>query len=178
MLLFCTSRRLITFPELHAEIPSAAPEIRIENPKRPKGLSKEDNRDAISSQHVQVKRSWENPGVYAWGSNRGRVVAPDSDEPVIKSPRRIAYFNGALLRDIKLDKDFGAAITENGDLLQWGKGYDDAVTTPVTTLKGKGLVSVEISRDKIIALGSNGKVYSLPVARSDQASGHKPAEKT
>lgn len=175
VLLFYSSRHLGGFPELYAETPT---EIRIENPKKPKGPSKEDNRDAISSQHIQVKRSWENPGVYAWGSNRGHVVAPDSDEPLIKSPRRIAWFNGVLLRDIKLDREFGVAITEKGDLVQWGRGYADDTRTPVATLKGKKLVSVEISRDRIIALGSNGNVYSLPVARSDQANGPKSAEKS
>lgn len=178
VLLFFSSRRIIEITELHAESPPAAAEIQIEKLKRPKGPSKEENRDAISSQHVQVKRSWENPGVYAWGSNRGRVVAPDSDEPLIKSPRRIPYFDGVLLRDLKLDGNFGAAITEKGDLVQWGRGYADDARVPVTTLKGKGLASLTISRDRIIALGSNGKVYSLPVAQSDQANGHKPAEST
>lgn len=176
VLLFFSSRRNIGIPELHAESPPATAEIQIEKPRRPKGLSKEENRDAISSQHVQVKRSWENPGVYAWGSNRGRVVAPDSDEPMIKSPRRIPYFDGVLLRDLKLDGDFGAAITEKGDLVQWGRGYADDARVPVTTLKGKGLASLTISRDRIIALGSNGNVYSVPVARSDQVNGHKPTE--
>jgi len=33
---------------------------------RTKPISKEENRDLISSQHLQVKKSWENPGVYAW----------------------------------------------------------------------------------------------------------------
>lgn len=162
--------------ELHAEAPPIPANIKIEKVKRPKGSSKEDNRDTISSQHVQVKQSWENPGVYAWGSNSGRVVAPDSDEVVIKFPRRIPYFDGQLLRDIKLDRSFGAAISENGDLLQWGTGYSDDARQPVVTLKGKGLVSLAISKDRIIGLGSNGKVYSIPVSKSDQANGVKPSE--
>ena len=162
--------------ELHAEAPPTPVDIKIEKVKKPKGSSKEDNRDTISSQHVQVKQSWENPGVYAWGSNNGRVVAPDSDEAVIKFPRRIPYFDGQLLRDIKLDRSFGAAIAENGDLLQWGTGYSDDAREPVVTLKGKGLVSLAISKDRIIGLGSNGQVYSLPVSKSDQANGAKPSE--
>ena len=162
--------------ELHAEAPSTPVDIKIEKVKKPRGSSKEDNRDILSSQHVQVKQSWENPGVYAWGSNSGRVVAPDSDEAVIKFPRRIACFDGQLLRDIKLDRSFGAAISENGDLLQWGTGYSDDARQPVVTLKGKGLVSLAISKDRIIGLGSNGKVYSLPVSKSDQANGVKPYE--
>ena len=164
------------FQELYAEAPPAPAEITVEKPKKTKGLSKEQNRDIISSQHLQVKKSWENPGVYAWGSNSGRVVAPDSDETLIRLPRRIPFFDGQLLRDIKLDRNFGAAIRENGDLLQWGSGYSRDVREPTATLKGKNLVSITISRDRIIALGSGGKVYSVPVSQEDQARGPKPSE--
>ncbi|KAL9128359.1 MAG: hypothetical protein Q9217_002938 [Psora testacea] len=164
--------------ELHAEAPPAPVEITIEKSRKTKGLSKEENRDAISSQHLQVKKSWENPGVYAWGSNSGRVVAPDSDEALIKTPRRIPYFDGTLLRDLKLDKTFGAAITEKGDLVQWGIGYSKDARAPTPTLTGKDLKSVTLSRDRIIALGSKGKVYSLPVSKEDQARGPKLSEST
>ena len=88
---------------LHAEEIPAPAEVRFEEPRR-KASSREENRDLISSQHLQVKKSWENPGVYAWGSNTGRVVAPDSDESIIRAPRRIPYFDGKLIRDIKLDR--------------------------------------------------------------------------
>ncbi|KAI4126318.1 MAG: hypothetical protein LQ347_005019, partial [Umbilicaria vellea] len=164
--------------EAHAETPPAPGEVKLEKSKRKKGLSNEDARDLISSQHLQVKRSWENPGVYAWGSNTGKVVAPDSNEALIKSPRRIPFFDGLLLRDIKLDRNFGAAITEKGDLLQWGTGYSPEVTQPTPTLKGKDLISLSLSRDRIIALSSSGKVYSLPVSETDQSTGPKPSEST
>jgi len=166
----------VGFAEVHAEAPLAPAEITLEKKRKTKGLSDEENRAIISSQHLQIRKSWENPGVYAWGSNSGRVVAPDSDEALIRSPRRIPYFDGALLRDIKLDKDFGAAISEKGDLLQWGIGYSKDSRGPTPTLIGKALTSLTISRDRIIALGSNGKVYSLPVSREDQARGAKPSE--
>ena len=166
----------LRFSELHAEAPPAPIELTVEKPKKSKGLTKEQNRDIISSQHLQVKKSWENPGVYAWGSNSGRVVAPDSLEATIKLPRRIPFFDGMLLRDIKLDRNFGAAITENGDLLQWGVGYSKDAREPTPTLIGKNLKSITISRDRIIALSSNGKVFSLPVSQEDQARGTKPSE--
>lgn len=172
---FHGSRRL-GFGELYAEAPADTNEFIIEKPKRTKGLSKEQNRDVISSQHLQVKKSWENPGVYAWGSNSGKVVAPDSEETLIKLPRRIPFFDGMLLRDIKLDRNFGAAITEKGDLLQWGTGYSKNLREPMTTLTGKGLKSLTISRDRIIALGAGGKVYSLPTSQEDQDKGPKPLE--
>ncbi len=175
--LFNGSNRL-GFREVHAEAPPAPVEITIEKPKKTKGLSKEQNRDVISSQHLQVKKSWENPGVYAWGSNSGRVVAPDSDETLIKLPRRIPFFDGMLLRDIKLDRNFGAAITERGDLLQWGTGFSMTVREPTPTLVGKDIVSITISRDRILALGSGGKVYSLPVSEEDQGKGPKVSERS
>ncbi len=169
---------LLSLREVHAESPASSTEIKFEKSKKIKGLSKEENRDTISSQHLQVKQSWENPGLYAWGSNSGRVVAPDSDQTFIKSPRRISYFDDVLLRDLKLDRDFGAAITEDGDLLQWGKAYSEESRQPLPTLTGKGLRSLSISRDRIIALSSTGKVYSLPVSKSEQETGPKLSEST
>ncbi|KAI9857919.1 MAG: hypothetical protein M1824_004526 [Vezdaea acicularis] len=149
----------------------------LEKPKR-KGQTKEENRDLISSQHLQVKRSWQNPGVYAWGSNSGRVVALDSNETFIKTPRRILFFDGQLLRDLKLDRNFGAAIDVHGDLLQWGTGFSPEITQPTKTLCSKNLISLSLSRDRVIALSSDGTVYSLPCAQSDQTTGTKPLEAT
>lgn len=163
---------------VHAEAAPPPPTEIVFEKQRKKGMSREDNRDLISSQHLQIKRSWENPGVYAWGSNSGRVVAPDSEEQNIKTPRRIPYFDGKLLRDIKLDKNFGAAITENGDLLQWGAGFSTRVTEPTPTLRGKNLVKIALSRDRVIALSSSGTVYSIPASQADQSAGHKVSEST
>ncbi|OCK99392.1 RCC1/BLIP-II protein [Cenococcum geophilum 1.58] len=162
------------FREAHAEEPPPEPELKFEKPRR-KAVSKEDNRDLISSQHLQVKKSWENPGVYAWGSNSGRVAAPDSDEEFIKTPRRIPFFDGVLLRDLKLDRNFAAAINDKGDLLQWGTGYSKENRPPTHTLRGKNLTSLTISRDRIIALSAAGTVYSIPVSRAEQKTGPKPS---
>ncbi|KAF2261010.1 RCC1/BLIP-II [Lojkania enalia] len=164
------------FREVHAEEPpqEKEQELNFERAGRA-ATSKEDNRDIISSQHLQVKKSWENPGVYAWGSNSGQVVAPDSQEAFIKTPRRIPFFDGRLLRDIKLDRNFAAAIDEKGDLLQWGTSFSRETTQPTHTLRGKSLVSLAISRDRIIALSKSGTVYSIPVSQDEQKSGPKPA---
>ncbi|OAA64699.1 mitochondrial protein [Niveomyces insectorum RCEF 264] len=138
----------------------------------------DDVRATISPQHRQVQDSLENPGVYAWGSNAGRVVAPDlPDAAVIKEPRRMPFFDGQVLRDLCLDRDVGVAVTEAGDVLQWGVGLwgrttsaaaRPTTTTPLPTLTGKDIVKVAVSRDRILALSSNGSVYSLPVAQADQ----------
>lgn len=155
---------------------SEPPEIRIEKSKKKKGASKEENRDLISSQHLQVKKSWENPGVYTWGSNTSQVAAPDSTDAYIKTPRRLSYFDDILLRDLKLDRSFGAAVLENGDLVQWGKAYSEDIAQPTVTLKGKDLKQIAISRDRIIGLSKNGTVYSIPASKLDQETGHKPSE--
>ncbi|KAK7732001.1 hypothetical protein SLS57_000979 [Botryosphaeria dothidea] len=162
------------YRNVYAEAPEE-PELVFEKPRKA-ATSKEENRDIISSQHLQVKRSWENPGVYAWGSNDGRVVAPESKERWVKTPRRLSFFDGVLLRDVKLDRFFGAAINEKGDLLQWGTQYDKDCVAPAVTLRGKNLKSLTLSKDRIIALGSNGKVYSVPVSKEEQETGKKATE--
>ncbi|KAI4851616.1 RCC1/BLIP-II protein [Aureobasidium sp. EXF-8846] len=160
----------------HAEAPPAdQPDIQFEK-RRKRGANKDEDRDLASSQHLQVRKSWENPGVYACGSNTGKVVAPDSDASFIKTPRRIPFFDGKLLRDIKLDKNFGVAIDEQGNLLQWGVDYSRETTQPTVTLKGKNLVKLAISKDRILGLSSSGNVYSLPVSAADQAAGTMPTE--
>ena len=162
----------------HAEAPAGESDSTLvfEASRKQAGVSKEENRDLISSQHHQVKKSWENPGVYAWGSNSGRVVAPGSTDNVVKTPRRIPFFDGKLLRDIKMDRNFGAAIDEQGNLLQWGTDYAPDTKEPVATLTGKDLVSLSISKDRVLGLSSSGNVYSIPVSAEDQASGSKPSE--
>jgi alpha-tubulin suppressor-like RCC1 family protein len=166
---------VVAYPIVFPAEPPPAPkkaEIEFEKPRK-QPTSKEENRDIVSSQHVQVKKSWENPGVYAWGSNTGKVAAPESNETVIKTPRRIPYFDGQILRDLKMDRNFGAAVTDKGDLVQWGTGYSKDDPKPAVTLAGKDLVKVSLSRDRVIGLSSSGSVYSIPVAKSDQESGEK-----
>ena len=38
---------------------------------------------------------------------RGGVVAPDSSEDYIRAPRRLAFFDNILIRDLKLGNDVG-----------------------------------------------------------------------
>ena len=66
-------------------------------------------------------------GVYAWGSNRYNVVAPDAPMTTfIKSPRSIPYFDGVALRDLSMEERHGVAVDANGDVFQWGLGFFDA----------------------------------------------------
>ncbi|KAF4986648.1 hypothetical protein FGRMN_10742 [Fusarium graminum] len=147
-------------------------ELEFEKPRK-KVKNKEENRDFISSQHLQVKNSWEHPGVYAWGSNVGKVIDPKSNDKYVKAPRRISYFDDQVLRDLKLTSIFGAAVTEKGDLVQWGLGYNQTDPSPVPTLTGKDIVKIDVSLDRIIALSRKGNVYSIPASRNDQEGGLK-----
>lgn len=148
----------------------------FESPVSPKAKDFSPTPGELGSQYVQKKRSVKSPGVYVWGTNSYRVVDPDSKESVIKTPRRLAYFDGQVLRDLKLTDKSGAAIDEKGDLVQWGKGYSESHYKPTKTLTGKNLASLCMSNDRILALAADGKVYSVPIAEADQLSGKKPKE--
>ncbi|KAM0284153.1 hypothetical protein ACHAQH_002142 [Verticillium albo-atrum] len=170
----------VLFPGSDAEaLKPAIPKAQIKFEKeRQQATSKEHNRDIISSQHAQVRQSWESPGVYAWGSNSGKVVDQQSKETYVKLPRRIPYFDGKLLRDIKLTQDFGVAVTEEGNLVQWGLGFSQVDPSPMETLKGKNLTKVAVSDDRILALASNGSVYAVPASLGDQDTAEKAQTRT
>lgn len=136
------------------------------------------------------------PGVYAWGSNANGVVAPgyESLVSVIKTPYRIAYFDGKLLRDLVMTENLGVAVLDNGDIVQWGSGYFGSdsktststdltkkpeinpATEPQVTLKGKNIKKVAVSDSKAVyGLNASGtKVYAWPVSKSQLESGPKP----
>ncbi|KAH6982902.1 regulator of chromosome condensation 1/beta-lactamase-inhibitor protein II [Ilyonectria sp. MPI-CAGE-AT-0026] len=159
-------------PEPRVEKPAVKAELQFEQPRK-HAESKEENRDLLSSQHLQVKNSWEHPGIYAWGSNVAKVIDPNSNEKYVKLPRRIAHFDGQVLRDLKLTQGFGVAVTEKGDLMQWGLGFSKDNPTPVPTLTGKDIIKIDVSLDRIIALSRKGNVYSIPSSRDDMEGGLK-----
>lgn len=130
----------------------------------------------LRAKFIQEKRSLKSPAVYTWGSNEYKVTDPDSKDTDIKTPRRFKYFDDQVLRDFKINEKSGAAITENGDLVQWGKGYSETEFMPTQTLTGKNLVSLALSENRVIALSSNGTTYSLPISKNEQLSGPKPEE--
>ncbi|KAF7720109.1 Uncharacterized protein PECH_001224 [Penicillium ucsense] len=127
-------------------------------------------------QLVQEKRSLRSPGVYMCGSNVYKVVDPGSKDTDVKTPRRLKYFNGQVLRDLKAGEKSGAAITENGDLVQWGKGFSEKEFKPTKTLVGKDLKFLALSENRVVALSSDGTVYSLPIAKEEQQTGPRTQE--
>ncbi|PKS11229.1 hypothetical protein jhhlp_002990 [Lomentospora prolificans] len=159
----------------------ASPAKEHEAPKKIKKVPKAtpvELPSAASLEDVPIKSSWDHPGVYAWGSNAGRVIDATSNEAIIKTPRRIAFFDDQILRDLKLKADFGAAINEKGDLVLWGTALSTTHPEPIVTLQGKDLVKLALSSDRVIALSSAGAVYSIPVSRQDQLTGQKVASQS
>jgi alpha-tubulin suppressor-like RCC1 family protein len=130
----------------------------------------------LRADFVQEKRSLKSPSVHTWGSNVYRVVDPGSKDTDIKTPRRFKYFDGQVLRDLKIEEKTGAAITEKGDLVQWGKGFSETEFQPTATLTGKNLTSLALSESRVIALSSDGTVYSLPMSKDEQRTGPKLKE--
>jgi len=79
------------------------------------------------TQQEQMRARAISQGVYAWGSNRHAVVAPDQPAVgLIKNPRSIPFFDGMALRDLVLAERHGVAVDAQGDVLQWGAGFFDA----------------------------------------------------
>jgi len=164
---------------VHADAGAESPtptELVFEKILKPIGVSKNQTRDQISSQHLQVRKSWEKPGVWSWGANDGKVVAPDAPQSLVRNPKWLTWFDGKLLRDMKLTRAFGAAISEGGDLIQWGADFSNDVKEPVVTLKGKNLKSLVLSKDRVLALSHSGEVYSLSAVQEEQLAGPKPTE--
>jgi alpha-tubulin suppressor-like RCC1 family protein len=168
-------RALFSETEINEIVPKA--EVEFEKPRK-QAVSKEEHRELISSQHLQVQKSWEHPGVYLWGSNVGKVIDPSSNEKNVKLPRRFDFFNDQVLRDLKLTQNFGAAVTEKGDLVQWGLGFSKSDPLPKTTIKGKDIVKIDVSLDRIIALTRSGTVLSVSSSKHDQDTAPKLEDKS
>lgn len=143
----------------------------------------------------ELTKSTERPGVYLWGSNEDGVVDPYSKVRMIKMPKRIAFFDGKVLRDLKtnskmeervddlniylddskgqaaeVDSSFSSAfaIDDHGDLVQWGKGFNEKDPTPKYTLKGLDLAKGEFS-DRVLYLQTRkGEVLYIPIDEKTQ----------
>lgn len=68
------------------------------------------------------------------------------------------------------------AVNDKGDVLQWGNGYSSGIQIPETTLKGKNIERVVLSKDKVIALSKDKTIYTFPIAKEHQQGGTKPSE--
>lgn len=119
-----------------------------------------------STIHLEVKKKLQQnskydistPGLYIWGSNSSKVVNPESPDATIRTPYRLPYFDGKVLRSLALSDKTGVAVLDNGDLVQWGEQTAD----PKVLLKNKDLGKVILCKNGVaFALSKNGQqVYS------------------
>ncbi|CAO1629906.1 unnamed protein product [Parajaminaea phylloscopi] len=115
------------------------------------------------TQQEQMQDRAQLQGVYAWGSNRYNVVAPDSPSTtLVKTPRSIPYFAGMALRDIVLEEKHGVAVDAHGDVVQWGLGFFD----PTSRLQVENLEEAPLGRrrekEKANELAPRGSQAALP----------------
>lgn len=90
--------------------------------------------------------------LYTWGyAYQGRLGNGFEDKTCVDFPvlilENVVELNGS--------SETGVAITADGDLYQWGRG----ITEPTVILHD--IVSADMDWNHLIALGSNGKIYTL-----------------
>ena len=105
--------------------------------------------------------------VFAWGSNKTKVVAPGSSAANVTVPTAIPELTGTF-RDIQLGATHGAAVDARGDILQWGDGHSQSTGLPQRTLTGHDIERVQLTADKVYALARNGTIYVIPASAAAQ----------
>ncbi|KAF9328902.1 hypothetical protein BG006_007994 [Podila minutissima] len=107
------------------------------------------------------------PGIMLWGSNKHGLVDPTGNSAgIIQIPQRLAAFQGQVLRDLKLSEDVAAAVDENGNVFQWGDGFNKESHNPELTLVNRNISKVTICDTKLYGLSKDGThVYVLPKVR-------------
>ncbi|KAG0277304.1 hypothetical protein BGZ95_006145 [Linnemannia exigua] len=107
------------------------------------------------------------PGIMLWGSNKNGLVDPTGRSPgVIQIPQRLTAFQGKVLRDLKLGDDFAAAVDEDGNVYQWGSGYNQQSHQPEATLTNRDITQVTLCDTKLYGLSKDGsRIYVLPKVR-------------
>ncbi|KAF9533459.1 regulator of chromosome condensation 1/beta-lactamase-inhibitor protein II [Crepidotus variabilis] len=135
-----------------------------------------------SSSKAKVSQPVLDPNVLhslVWGSNSSAGLAPDSPatEP-IRTPAVAAWLEGIALRDLGLHEKHAACVDARGDVYQWGEGFFGAVQgrAPKRTLRGKNIIQLQLTDDKIFALSSSGRIYVL--ASSGVKQGLSPGKPT
>ncbi|KAF9941231.1 hypothetical protein BGZ65_004476 [Modicella reniformis] len=107
------------------------------------------------------------PGIVLWGSNKNGLVDPSGRGPgIIMIPQRLNVFEGKVCRDLKLGDDVAAAVDEDGNVYQWGSGYNSDPHEPGLTLRNRDIVQVTLCDSKLYGLSRDGtRVYVMPKVR-------------
>ncbi|ODV61606.1 Fmp25p [Ascoidea rubescens DSM 1968] len=103
------------------------------------------------------------PGLYLWGSNLNATIAPDHKSlKNVKVPIRLKYFEGMVLKDVKLGHQSAYAIDENGDLHQWGNGFNLENPSPSLSLSKQKISKGELSNGCLYFLNNKNELLILP----------------
>ncbi|KAG0249431.1 hypothetical protein BG011_009322 [Mortierella polycephala] len=107
------------------------------------------------------------PGVMLWGSNKNGLIDPSGKSAgVIQIPQRLVAFEGKVLRDLKLGDDVAVAVDEDGNVYQWGAGFNSEAHQPEITLRNRDISQIAICDTKLYGLSKDGThVYVLPKVR-------------
>ncbi|TFK28684.1 RCC1/BLIP-II [Coprinopsis marcescibilis] len=121
-----------------------------------------------------------------WGSNRGKVLSPGAKyDESIRTPAVAKWLDGVALRDLKLHESYGACVDANGDVYQWGDGFFGELQggdasgggrAPKLTLKGKNILQLQLTGDKVYGLSASGHIYVFAREMAKQV--HAPGTPT
>ncbi|EKM55652.1 uncharacterized protein PHACADRAFT_121379 [Phanerochaete carnosa HHB-10118-sp] len=104
-----------------------------------------------------------------WGSNKNHLLSADSQIPdSVRTPAAVDWLQDIALRDIALQEKHAACIDANGDVYQWGDGFfgssgsaSSSSGKPVLTLRGKNVMCLQATADRVFALSASGRIYAL-----------------
>ncbi|KAM6500839.1 Regulator of chromosome condensation 1/beta-lactamase-inhibitor protein II [Amanita muscaria] len=104
-----------------------------------------------------------------WGSNRAKLLLPESPSDELRVPTAAAWLDNVALRDLAFHNEHAAFVDASGDVYQWGpKFFGSESPRPRLTLKGKNIKCIQLTETKVYALSTSGKVYALSFVSSNQ----------
>lgn len=111
-----------------------------------------------------------------WGSNRNHTLSADGRIPEsVRTPAVADWLQDVALRDLALQEKHAACIDANGDVYQWGDGFfgssgsaSSSSGKPVLTLRGKNVIRLQATADRVFALSASGRIYVLAANQANQ----------
>ncbi|POY70625.1 hypothetical protein BMF94_6403 [Rhodotorula taiwanensis] len=108
------------------------------------------------------------PHVFLWGRNSHGVTSPSSADSAaspasssqtVKRPSIASPLSDLVLRDLALSATYGVAVDANGDVLQWGAGFQPSGHVE-RTVQGRDIVKVAATQEgKVFGLSKKGDVF-------------------
>lgn len=103
-----------------------------------------------------------------WGRNSHGVTSPSSADSAaspasssqaVKRPSIASPLSDLVLRDLALSATYGVAVDANGDVLQWGAGFQPSGHVE-RTVQGRDIVKVAATQEgKVFGLSKKGDVF-------------------